>query len=270
MHKHWLRKLSIIVGTLSLAGCGGIGAVKDGPPARSVNVANIPNARPRPLPRSRYGNPKSYVINGKRYYVLASAKGYNKRGIASWYGTKFHGRLTSSREPYDMFAMTAASPNLPIPTFVRVTNLENGRSIIVKVNDRGPFAANRIIDLSYVAAKKLGYTNTGTALVQVTAITPGQPAPDTRLYAKNKRLPLGHNPRIYLQLGAFSSYGNAEALAQKIQRVTARHVMIKPTRVNHRELYRVQVGPLVGVGETDALKAKLDRQGFGEAITVIT
>jgi len=142
----------------------------DGAPSGNFDASNIPDAVPKKVAKSKYGNPKSYVVAGKRYHVLASTKGYSKVGHASWYGTKFHGRLTSSRERYNMYAMTAASPHLPIPSYVRVTNMQNNKSVIVKVNDRGPFRSDRIIDLSYAAAKKLGYTGKGTAKVHVSAI----------------------------------------------------------------------------------------------------
>ena len=127
-------------------------AARDGAPGFPVDVSNLKDAVPKYEPRCAYGNPASYTAIGKRYYVMDSAKGYAKVGVASWYGTKFHGKLTSSHEPYDMLAMTAASPNLPIPTYVKVTNLENGRQVVIKVNDRGPFANDRIMDLSYAAA----------------------------------------------------------------------------------------------------------------------
>jgi rare lipoprotein A len=146
--------LLVLSGALSGCHIPFIGHTQDGPPHRDVDVSNIPNAVPRDLPKSPYGNPKRYTVNGVTYHVLPTAKNYQATGIASWYGKKFHGRLTSTRERYNMFAMTAASPVLPIPSFVRVTNLRNGRSVIVKVNDRGPFAPNRILDLSYAAAKK--------------------------------------------------------------------------------------------------------------------
>lgn len=136
----------------------------------AANEKHPADAVPAPVPYSRHGNPNSYVVHGKRYHVLKTTKGYDKTGYASWYGTKFHGRLTSTREPYDMHAMTAASPVLPIPSYVHVTNLDNGRSVVVKVNDRGPFKSNRIIDLSYAAAKKLGYINKGVGHVRVTGI----------------------------------------------------------------------------------------------------
>lgn len=127
---------------------------------------------PRQEARSRYGNPDSYEVFGKRYHVLDSAEGYKARGIASWYGSKFHGRRTSSGEPYDMFAISAAHKTLPLPCFVRVTNLENGKSLIVRVNDRGPFHPGRIIDLSYTAAIRLGVYANGSAQVEVETLTP--------------------------------------------------------------------------------------------------
>ncbi|MDF3054127.1 MAG: rare lipoprotein [Gammaproteobacteria bacterium] len=152
-----------------LVGCASPPNQNELPPKLSAKN-DIPDAIPKAEQLSRYGNPNSYVVAGNRYHVLKSTASYEKTGMASWYGTKFHGRLTSSREPYDMHSMTAASPTLPIPSYVHVTNLSNGRSVIVKVNDRGPFKSNRIIDLSYAAAKKLDYLNHGTAKVKVTAI----------------------------------------------------------------------------------------------------
>lgn len=133
---------------------------------------NVPDAVPRVEPRSRYGNPPFYVVFGKRYYVLASSTGYVERGVASWYGPGFHEVNTSTGEPYNMYAMTAAHKTLPLPAYVRVTNLQNGRSIVVRVNDRGPFVGNRIIDLSYTAAYKLDMLRNGTAMVEVRAIDP--------------------------------------------------------------------------------------------------
>ena len=180
---------------------------KDGPPKGRIDVSQIHNPTPRQEPKSRYGNPSSYVIAGKRYYVLPTSDGYKKKGIASWYGTKFHGRLTSSREPYDMLAMTAASPELPIPCYAEVTNLENGERIIVRVNDRGPFAPNRIIDLSYAAATKLGFSQKGVLIVNETErILLEDSRPGTgRLLAENDRIavPVGliqnENDRILFE-----------------------------------------------------------------------
>ena len=144
----------------------------DGPPHVDREVHHIPNATPKTEPLSKYGNPPTYSALGKRYYVMSHAKGYQSKGRASWYGRKFNGQRTSSGEPYDMFAMTAAHRSLPIPTYVRVKNLENNKEVIVKVNDRGPFVNDRVIDVSYAAAKKLGFHQAGTAKVHVEAIDP--------------------------------------------------------------------------------------------------
>lgn len=145
---------------------------KDGPPSQDIDVTHIPNAVPKVEPLSRYGNPASYLALGSRYYVMPSSKGYKAEGKASWYGKKFHGLRTSSGERYDMFGMTAAHPSLPLPTYAKVENLDNGREVIVKINDRGPFVKDRLIDLSYAAAKKLGFHAAGTGKVRVTAIDP--------------------------------------------------------------------------------------------------
>lgn len=171
-----LSRITLCLLVLGLAGCATVPrAAKDGAPLHDVDVSKIPNAVPMALPKSKYGNPAHYEVYGKRYHVKNSSDNYQERGIASWYGTKFHSKRTSSGEPYDLYTMTAAHKTLPLPTFVKVRNLENGREIIVKVNDRGPFHDNRIIDLSYVAAKKLGITPTGTGLVELTAINPNKP-----------------------------------------------------------------------------------------------
>ena len=138
------------------------------PPAeRPPPPDSVPDMVPRNEPRSRNGNPPFYDVMGKRYFVLSSSVGYVERGVASWYGPGFHKVRTSTGEPYDMYAMTAAHKTLPLPAYVRVTNLQNGRSIVVRVNDRGPFVGNRIIDLSYTAASKLDMLRNGTAMVEV-------------------------------------------------------------------------------------------------------
>lgn len=142
-------------------------------------ISDIRDAVPRPEVKSASGNPESYEVLGKRYRVLDTSAGYRERGIASWYGEKFHGRRTSSGVPYDMYRMTAAHKTLPLPTYVRVTNLENGRSVVLRVNDRGPFIEGRIIDVSFVAAQKLGLVGPGTARVEVEALDP--PARDPGL-----------------------------------------------------------------------------------------
>ncbi|MBK5966133.1 hypothetical protein CCR95_19120 [Thiocystis minor] len=141
-------------------------------------IARIPDAVPRVEPLSKSGNPESYVVFGKRYRTQRSSRGYVERGLASWYGKPFHGRKTSSGEIYDMHAMSAAHKTLPLPTYARVTNIENGRSIVIRINDRGPFHGPRLIDLSHTAAVKLGVVKTGTAMVEVRAIDPKRPKSD--------------------------------------------------------------------------------------------
>lgn len=166
------------LGALALSGCtlvgapaGGVAPVRPAPPPSSATAVV-----PRTEAPSRSGNMAEYEQNGRRYYVLDSSRGYAERGVASWYGERFHGRPTSSGEPYDMHALTAAHRTLPIPTYVRVTNLANGRSLVVRVNDRGPFSDpdNRLIDLSYAAAQQLDVVRDGTASVRIEAIEPWQ------------------------------------------------------------------------------------------------
>lgn len=243
-------------------------ASRDGLPRnyRSFDARDIPNAIPKVEPRSRYGNPSSYVVLGKRYHVLKNARCYRAKGIASWYGTAFHQRLTSSREPYNMYKMTAASKILPLPTYVRVTNLKNGRKIIVRVNDRGPFHTNRIIDLSFAAAKKIGMMGTGTALVEVEAIDPRHPNASC---GKRSTSHKETHPKIYLQLGAFNTKHNADRLANKLARETQQsiHVIISKTRYAY--IYKVQIGPIKDVNIADAITERLKGKGFGEAFAVV-
>jgi rare lipoprotein A len=162
--------------TLLAAGCAHQPADKTDE-RLAIDPDSVPDAVPRVEPRSRYGNPETYVVFGKRYSTLGSSDGFVERGVASWYGEDFHGKRASNGEPYDMFAMTAAHKSLPLPTYARVTNLENGRSVVVRVNDRGPFVGDRVIDLSWVAAAKLRLAHKGTGMVEVRAIDPEDPSP---------------------------------------------------------------------------------------------
>ncbi|MCH9770383.1 MAG: septal ring lytic transglycosylase RlpA family protein [Gammaproteobacteria bacterium] len=218
---------------------------------------------PKYEPLSQYGNPPYYRVDGVRYRILKSAKNYQQRGIASWYGPKFNGRLTSTRETFNMYELTAASPVLPLPCYVRVTNLENGRQLVVRVNDRGPFAKNRIIDLSYAAAKALGYSRKGTALVEVAAI-------DIKHPSNLKPTILPSHPQLYLQLGAFSHYQNATRFKTMLARYTQRPIRINKGELRQKPIYRVQIGPLLGVGQSDRLQTKLAKEGFGNAVTKIS
>jgi peptidoglycan lytic transglycosylase len=282
------RALASVIVLAMLAACGSSG-VRDSAPSGSVSIPDLPgDAIPRLEDRSRYGNGPNYEVLGKHYTVMASGSGYSERGVASWYGKKFHGRLTSNREPYDMYAMTAAHKTLPLPTFVRVRNLGNNKSIIVRVNDRGPFVHNRIIDLSYVAALKLDMVRTGTSLVEVTAITfddpPGDPASTRARQASDPR-PASHrtgepqtatpvgvrhagDPRpamqnkIYVQVGAFGSRENAE---RRSEALTAAHIgnvyIHADTRVSPT-LYRVRIGPIHDVIQYDVIVEELENIGI--------
>lgn len=214
----------------------------------------------------------SYVVFGRRYHVLDNAKGYDDRGIASWYGPNFHGKLTSSGASYNMYGMTAANKVLPLCTWVKVTNLENGRSAIVQVNDRGPFVANRIIDLSYAAAKRIGMISKGTALVEVQAIAAPSGAPPANLEQVSKSYPavrLHHRPELYVQVGAFSEQDNAERVRARLVLNQIGRIDISPTRVNGHRYFRVLVGPLDTVNDVDSLTARLDRLGYSDTSVVI-
>ncbi len=255
-----------------LSGCGTRVAVeRDGPGSR--DVSQVPDAVPRVEPISRGGNPESYVVFGKRYYPMKTSLGYVERGIASWYGSKFHGRKTSNGEVYDMYRMTAAHKTLPLPTFVKVTNLENGRQVVLRVNDRGPFHSNRIIDLSYAAASRIGMLGKGTALVEVRAIDPRAPQPRIARTTPTQavqppRRPAAQAtpaPRIFLQAGAFSSNFNAERLRSRLENGLSRSVRIAASGTVHR----VQVGPLASVEIADQVAAELAGLGVAEPLVVI-
>jgi len=172
MSRNFAVFLAIVFCLTQLSGCSFVSpSKKDTAPNVDFDASQIPDAIPQNEPLSRYGN-KSYHVGNHHYKVLKTAAGYKARGVASWYGMKFHGKNTSSYEKYNLFGMTAASPVLPLPTYVKVKNLTNGKEVILKVNDRGPFHGNRILDVSYAAAKKLGFDHRGLAKVEVTAINP--------------------------------------------------------------------------------------------------
>ena len=168
----WGVVMAFVVTTVQ--GCTLLGVGSPGPLASGdgINFDEIPDAIPQAEFKSRSGNPETYVIEGVTYRVMDTSDGYHEEGIASWYGGYFHGRRTSSGDVYDMYLMTAAHKSLPLPTYVRVTNLDNGRSVVLRVNDRGPFVEDRIIDLSFAAATKLGMAEQGTAEVEVVALDP--------------------------------------------------------------------------------------------------
>ena len=248
----------LVVGVVWLSGCSTVSTYGDGPPVTSRDASSIPDAVPRAEPKSKRGNPKSYVVFGKRYYTLPSAAGFVERGIASWYGKKFHGRETSSGEIYDMYAMTAAHKQLPLPTYVRVTNLKNQRSIVVRVNDRGPFHEGRVIDLSYTGAQKLDMVRDGTAPVEVRALVPGTAPPQ----------PVSGGD-IFVQAGAFGDAANAARRRTELQGFFQRPIKIIPTQVKGKQLHRVRIGPLDSVAVADQMVTDLSKLGVPGARLVV-
>ena len=259
----------IFFSILFMSACSGVSVAPssgDKAPTKQIDVSKIPNAVPRDEPRSRYGNPKSYVVFDKRYYVMESNKGFVEKGLASWYGTKFHGRRTSSGETYDMYAMTAAHKNLPLPTYVQVTNLNNGKQIIVKVNDRGPFHENRIIDLSYTAAIKLDIVKKGTGLVEIRAIGPGQTVvADSAVGAPVETTPtISNDDGFFIQVGSFSNLTNAEGLKQKLAPLGKDKININEVVVSGNTLYRVRIGPLTDIDQADAIVSNLTNYDVNE------
>jgi len=234
-----------------LAGCGG-GHFRDGAPRGYPDLSNTPDAVPRAEPYKR-ANMRPYTVFGKRYHPLKSARGFVQRGVASWYGKKFHGNSTANGERYDMYAMTAAHKRLPLPSYVQVVNLENGRATIVRVNDRGPFHDNRIIDLSYAAASKLGMIGKGTTRVEIRAIDPAAP----RVAQAPRESFVQRAERVFVQVGAFGNEENARRLAERLARELQRNVTIQRSGDSQAPLHRVQVGPLASVEVADEVTSAL-------------
>ena len=181
-------------------------------PSHIPNLAKISEPKPKYEPKSRCGNPTNYKVFNKTYRVLKSSDGYKERGYASWYGTKFHGYRTSNGDVYDMYSMTAAHKTLPLPTYAKITNLYNKKSIIVKINDRGPFHGDRIIDLSYVAASKLGIIGNGVGMVEIAAINP-----KSNYKFKDQNHPVSSKSSSKLHLRTFTQKSNAKRLADKLE-----------------------------------------------------
>lgn len=219
--------------------------------------------------KSKSGNPSSYVVAGERYYVLDSAGGFKQRGIASWYGKKFHGRKTSSGEIYNMYGMTAAHKTLPIPVYVRVKNLANNRSVVVKVNDRGPFIEGRIIDLSYTAAQKLDIIGTGTARVEVNTLAPGQSETASVVRTIPLADKMAEDIPLFIQVGSFGQEFNALNLLRDLQDLNEQAASISELSTNNGLFYRVRVGPLYDIDEANAVIQRLKGKGFTTAHIVV-
>ncbi|WP_017940534.1 MULTISPECIES: septal ring lytic transglycosylase RlpA family protein [unclassified Thioalkalivibrio] len=247
------------------------------------DLALIPEPEPRDEPPSRYGNPPEYEVFGQRYRTLRTSDGFEEEGYASWYGTKFHGRRTSSGEPYDMYAMTAAHKSLPLPSYVEVTNLDNDKRVVVRVNDRGPFVDGRIIDLSYAAAHRIDMTDAGVARVRIRSVGPGDTAP-ARVAEAPEPAPLevaaaprpeaaaepqdaapaaarsngeAAGPGRFVQVGAFAERHSAEQVREDLRALGFEPVRISSVeRDNGAELHRVRIGPLP---DGDAVRSITDR-----------
>jgi rare lipoprotein A len=246
----------------------------DGP---TPDLERIPDAQPRAEPLARFAN-NPYVVFGKEYVPERSVRTFRQRGLASWYGRKFHGQRTSSGEPYDMYAMTAAHPTLPIPSYARVTSVASGRSVVVRVNDRGPFWPGRVIDLSYAAAWKLGYVEQGSTMVEVDAIVPGTDvqvaaapvAPPAPAAAAAQAAPAApaepaapmdvavttEPGGLYVQLAAFSARENAESFRARAALELAS--LDRPIEIYRKDgLFRLHVGPYRSRAEASAAAERL-------------
>jgi rare lipoprotein A len=254
---HTVSRVACAVALLALAGCAREPLRPAAPPAPVTPATGAGAAGegvPRDEPRARYGNPPFYEVDGRRYVVLPSAVGYVEQGVASWYGPDFHGGRTSTGETYDMNAMTGAHPTLPLPAWVRVTNLENGRSVVVRLNDRGPFAKGRIIDLSRAAAEQLDMVRAGTARVEVVSLAGTAPPAAAAQPAA-----------YYAQAGAYGSRENAEALAVRLRDAGIPGVTVTDSSADGRALFRVRAGPVATLPDFDALIERLRTAGARDA-----
>ena len=274
-HRRVPRAVVGLIIASTLAGCGSQPTQRTGRIPSGDAIIN-PD-------RGTRGNPPVYEVMGQRYYVLDTSSGYHENGMASWYGSDFHGRPTSSGEPYDMYAMTAAHKTLPIPTWVEVTNLRNGRSVIVKVNDRGPFVDGRIIDMSYAAAQSLGMVRAGTAPVAVRAL--GEPAAAPRIISAQvvsepspNRFAIiseaaaatpGANDRplrqVFAQVGAFGDRENAMQMIAKLEAGGLDSAFVLTETGSMGVLHRVRIGPLASVDAYDELVELLAAIGLSDS-----
>jgi rare lipoprotein A len=269
-------RLLLLVAILALAGCGAAPKKAAGPPASGKyysddgppetvpdNLAQIPDAVPRDEPFHRYAN-RPYTVFGVTYAPVLDKEPTKERGLASWYGRKFHGRKTSSGEIYDMFSMTAAHKTLPIPSYARVTSVKTGQSVVVRINDRGPFHSDRVIDLSYAAAARIGIAMAGSGLVDVERIVVAAtgevlalaPHPPPVMASVATPMVAREAAALWLQLGAFSSAETAESFREKVARDLP--WLLEPIDISAREgLHRVRLGPYRNATEAAAIGDKV-------------
>src|SRR5690554_3021889 len=291
--KHWLPGLITVV---LVSGCASTPAPapetdhssrytikQDRAPTSEYDISGLTDAVPRYEQPRTAGNRSPYTVWGKSYRVIDSNDGYVARGTASWYGEKFHGHKTSNGEVFDMYAMSAAHKSLRIPGYARVTNLDNGRSVVVRVNDRGPFHGDRLIDLSYAAAKKLGYQSRGTARVEVAAITvaqdgsmtlagerfdPGADAVPQPAVRPADEIAVASGRALFVQLGAFSSRDPAEAVLARAKGVMENPVRVRAVTTGSGRFHRVQVGPFTGEEDARYAHPLLESRGFANSIVL--
>jgi rare lipoprotein A len=245
---------------VSLSGCGSSAGSRyshrhDSAPVRPLSAHEIPDIVPRADPITAAGNKSPYRVRGKTYRVMPDFRGYRERGIASWYGRKFNGHATSNGEIFDYYKLSAAHKTLPIPCYVRVTNLDNGQSVVVRVNDRGPFHDDRLIDLSYAAAVRLGFVEHGTARVEVEAL---------EVAGADDRREVDESIYRYLQLGAFRSEAVAVAMRDELRDVISAPVFVAPVEAGGELLYRVRLGPVSHGHQLNNLQQTLRERGYGD------
>ena len=251
-------RLLLVAAAAALAACSSApdsryAVDQDAAPARPITADEVADAVPRPDPILAAGNRSPYEVNGVTYEILDSHSNYREQGIASWYGAKFNGHKTSNGEIYDLYRASAAHKTLPIPSYARVTNLDNGKSVVVRVNDRGPFHPDRLIDLSYAAAVKLGYMERGTARVEVAVIDVAG--------VDDRRGSVDGDYR-YLQLGAFGAQASAMRLQGELQALLSAPVSVSQVDSGDSVLYRVRVGPVQDRQQLLALQQQLQNSGY--------
>ncbi len=277
------HKFGLIFVALLLVGCTSslptVISQKDGAPRTNVDVRTLPDITPEPVVRTNAGNKSPYTVLGETYEVLPSSHGFVEEGTASWYGRKFHGRNTSNGERFDMYAMTAAHKSLPIPTYVEVTNLENGRKAVLRVNDRGPFHSERSIDLSWGAAAKLGFADLGTARVRIVALDPHDPHATLAQLNEPKRPEIIPQVELippefaldsdsYYQVALMSQRQGADTMAAEVEAYTKFPVTIAEDYLDAKKHYRVLIGPLVDRREANELGLVLELAGLSPGFIV--
>lgn len=294
-----IKALSILLFALFVAGCSTPSRYsmdRDAAPDVELDVSELPDPIPVYEPKSRGGNKSPYKVWGKTYYVLPTAEGYRERGGASWYGAKFHGHKTSNGETYNMYEMSAAHKSLPLPTYAKVTNLDNGRSVIVRINDRGPFHEGRIIDLSYAAAKKLGYYDKGVANVEVEAISVAQypakttPVSSTPVAVSSPSAPISTGSAVvrqseladgygyFVQVGAFSTVSAAHRFKQRVDAETKGGAFASTSSVSSSDVrtssdetkvfHRVRLGPFYDLEQAEQLLKQLNTSNLGSPMII--